>query len=196
MDNLVCSTMLQRSGDQVPTHGRGSIGLLIGPMFAGKTSEMMRLVERHNMAGRKCLIVKYSGDKRYSEDEVVTHRGVRAMVTTASTDRIADVDCSAYGVIGIDEGQFYPDIVDAANRLADSGKIVIISYLDATYERKPFGPLAQLVASAEYVQKLAAVCTCGDDAHYSKRMTADTELEVIGGADKYRAVCRKCYVKP
>ncbi len=188
--------MLQRSGDQVPTHGRGSIGLLIGPMFAGKTSEMMRLVERHNMAGRKCLIVKYSGDKRYSEDEVVTHRGVRAMVTTASTDRIADVDCSAYGVIGIDEGQFYPDIVDAANRLADSGKIVIISYLDATYERKPFGPLAQLVASAEYVQKLAAVCTCGDDAHYSKRMTADTELEVIGGADKYRAVCRKCYVKP
>jgi len=99
-----------------------------------------------------------------------------------------------YEVIGIDEGQFFPDIVTFSEQMANMGKIVIIAALDGTFQRKPFNNILELIPLAEDVTKLTAVCTyCQKDASFSKRIGKETEVEVIGGADKYVAVCRGCF---
>lgn len=173
--------------------GGGHVSIICGPMFAGKTSAMITAVERYERAGRKCLIVKYADDLRYAADAVVTHRGVRSQIATVSARCLGDVDLAGIGVIGIDEGQFYPDILEWTERAAAAGKIVIIAYLDATFERRPFGPIGELVALAETVVKLSAVCKCGAEAHFSKRVGGGAALVEIGGEEAYRATCRACF---
>ena len=173
----------------------GHICLYIGPMFSGKTTSMAIAVERHaRVPGKRCVIVRPKKGERFGTDCATNHRGHDYdMVTQVLAQKLSDVDLSQYDVVGIDEGQFFPDIVDGAVDLANSGKCVVISYIDATFEAEPFGPIGQLVAKAEHVEKLSAVCACGREASFTKRIGESTE-EVVVGVD-YVAVCRECFNK-
>ncbi len=174
-------------------------------MFSGKTSELLRLVERQQIAKRRCVLIRYSKgtrslspltpDDRYSTDCVATHHGQQMPAVSATTLRSVLPECLNYDVVGIDEGQFFPDVVDVADELANYGKVVIIASLDGTFERLPFpSRVLDLVARAEHVVKLHAVCSvCGGNAPFSKRLSQEKDVQVIGGADKYIAVCRACH---
>lgn len=166
-------------------------------MFSGKTTELIRRMKRFQIANHSCLMIKYSKDIRYSENGVSTHdKQVTAASATADLSSIKQ-SARKYGVIGIDEGQFFPDIVEFCEEMANEGKLVIVAALDGTFQRKPFGPILNLVPMAESVVKLKAVCMiCFKDAAFTKRLGSETEVEVIGGTDKYMAVCRTCYNLP
>lgn len=173
----------------------GNLELILGPMFSGKTTELIRRVERHQIAKRKCVIVKHSIDTRYSSDRVVTHSGQEKLSTFVQSTLGSILHClAAYDVIAIDEGQFFPDVVEACEFMANSGKTVIVAALDGTFHRKPFGRVLELVPMAESVVKLNSVCMqCFGNAAFTKRLGAEQEDVDIGGADKYSAVCRACY---
>lgn len=172
----------------------GRIELIIGCMFSGKTSTLLSSIRRHEIAKRKCIVFKYVKDVRYDAKQLSTHDLAKHEATPA--DNLADVDhlIHSYDCIGIDEAQFFKNLVDYCDKWADMGKIVIVSGLDGTFQRKPFGDILQLIPRAEHVLKLSAVCqVCGEDASYSKRIIESDDLEVIGGSDKYIAVCRACF---
>lgn len=168
-------------------------------MFSGKTTELIRRLKRYQIANHKCLTVKYKKDNRYDQDGIATHDKQTLMATQAVL-ALGDLDASTldkYSVIGIDEGQFFPDIVKFAETQADRGKIVIVAALDGTFQREGFNDILKLVPLAESVVKLSAVCMmCYQEASFTKRKGTETELEVIGGQDKYLAACRACYKSP
>ncbi|XP_034045047.1 thymidine kinase, cytosolic [Thalassophryne amazonica] len=177
-----------------PRKARGQIQVIFGPMFSGKSTELMRRVRRFQLAQYNCLLVKYAKDTRYSESGVATHD--RTMMDAVAASCLTDVRPLALHacVIGIDEGQFFPDTVEFCEEMANLGKTVIVAALDGTFQRKAFGNILNLVPLAESVVKLHAVCMqCYKEAAYTKRLGAEKEVEVIGGVDKYQAVCRKCY---
>ncbi|XP_034960114.1 thymidine kinase, cytosolic [Zootoca vivipara] len=179
-----------------PLKARGQIQVIFGPMFSGKSTELMRRVRRFQIAQYKCLVIKYSKDTRYCVNGVSTHD--RNTMEAYSACCLKDVHQEAVNaaVIGIDEGQFFPDIVEFCEAMANAGKTVIVAALDATFQRKAFGNILQLVPLAESVVKLNAVCMeCYREASYTKRLGTEKEVEVIGGADKYHSVCRVCYFK-
>jgi len=172
----------------------GRIEVIFGPMFSGKSTELLRRIRRYTVANHRCLVVKYKNDTRYSDENMSTHD--KQMISAQPCTDLKDIEATAifYDVIGIDEGQFFPDIVPFCEKLANIGKTVIVAALDGTFQRKPFGSVLELVPLAEQVTKLSAVCTsCFKDAAFSKRIGSEMEVEVIGGADKYVAVCRQCY---
>eukprot|EP00727_Mastigamoeba_balamuthi_P012379 m51a1_g7764 putative thymidine cytosolic (443) ;mRNA; f:129480-132040 len=175
--------------------GQGSIEVIFGPMFSGKTTELLRRIKRHTYAMKKCLVIKYINDTRYSATQCSTHDSVQCEAVSAA--KLSDVpDATDYDVIGIDEGQFFPDVVEYSEAQANAGKLVIVSALDGTYQRRPFGRVLELVPLAESVVKLSAVClVCRAEAAYTLRLGTETELEVIGGADKYIPVCRACHLR-
>lgn len=195
--------MLKSSGDTIPIvraaarPDLGSSTVIIGPMFAGKTSRVISIAEKFKLANYRCVIIKYDKDTRYSVDTVITHKGVSTHIPVVSTGLLCDVDCTEYDVIGIDEGQFYKDIIEFVRLMVQQGKIVVTAYLDSTFEMKPFGPIGELIAMSEYVEKLSAVCmNCRSrEAHFSQRIVSSTVVEDIGGAEKYHAVCRNCFVE-
>uniref|UniRef100_A0A1A8PBS3 Thymidine kinase n=2 Tax=Nothobranchius TaxID=28779 RepID=A0A1A8PBS3_9TELE len=177
-----------------PRKARGQIQIIFGPMFSGKSTELMRRVRRFQVAQYKCLVVKYARDTRYSDTGMATHD--KNTMEAVPANCLGDVRSLALQacVIGIDEGQFFPDTVEFCEEMANLGKTIIVAALDGTFQRKPFGNILNLVPLAESVVKLHAVCMqCYKDAAYTKRIGAEKEVEVIGGADKYQAVCRKCY---
>ncbi|XP_053156664.1 thymidine kinase, cytosolic [Hemicordylus capensis] len=179
-----------------PLKARGQIQVIFGPMFSGKSTELMRRVRRFQIAQYKCLVIKYAKDTRYSTNGVSTHD--RNTMEAQSACCLKDVHQEALGsaVIGIDEGQFFPDIVEFCEVMANAGKTVIVAALDGTFQRKAFGNILHLVPLAESVVKLNAVCMeCYREASYTKRLGTEKEVEVIGGSDKYHAVCRVCYFK-
>ncbi|KAK3909363.1 Thymidine kinase, cytosolic [Frankliniella fusca] len=163
-------------------------------MFSGKTTELIRRMKRYQIAKYNCLILRYAKDVRYSTTGIATHDkqelpAVSAEKLTAVKKYTHDVN-----VIGIDEGQFFPDCVDFAEEMANAGKIVIVAALDGDFQRLGFGDILRLIPLAESVVKLKAVCmACFNDASFTKRTTLEKELEVIGGEDKYMAVCRSCH---
>jgi len=176
----------------------GEIQIIFGPMFSGKSTELIRRVRRYDIAGHDCLMIKYARDQRYSlKEEVVTHD--RNCWKAVSTEKLGCIEgktlnCS---VIGIDEGQFFSDVVEFSEKMANQGKVVIVAALDGTFERKGFNNILNLVPFAESVVKLSAVCNyCKCEAHFTKRTSDDTEVEVIGSQDKYMATCRACHSKP
>uniref|UniRef100_A0A3B4ATZ3 Thymidine kinase n=1 Tax=Periophthalmus magnuspinnatus TaxID=409849 RepID=A0A3B4ATZ3_9GOBI len=174
-----------------PRKARGQIQVCI---FYCYLTELIRRVRRFQVAQYNCLVVKYEKDTRYSDTGMATHDKNTMDAVPASC--LADIRPLALKacVIGIDEGQFFPDTVPFAEEMANLGKIVIVAALDGTFQRKAFGNILSLVPLAESVVKLHAVCMqCYKEAAYTKRTGAETEIEVIGGADKYQAVCRKCY---
>ncbi len=158
-------------------------------MFSGKTTELFRRIKRYTAAHENCLVVRYDKDNRYSSLHASTHdREMLKATGAASLAQIADL-VEQYDVIGVDEGQFYPDIVEMTELFASQGKKVVISALDGDFRRKPFGRVLELVPMAESVTKLTAVCTfCHADAPFTRRITTETAIEVIGGADKLRTI--------
>jgi thymidine kinase len=173
----------------------GFIEIIYGPMFSGKTTEMYRRIRRHSLAKKNCLVIKYRKDTRYSEEMLSTHD--RVMMEAVSCSVLSEVlnVVQHVNVIGIDEGQFYPDLIDFCESMANQGKIVIVSALDGTFERKPFRNVLELIPKAESVVKLNAVCMlCGGVASFSKRLVDSTAVELIGGAETYAPVCRKCFL--
>jgi len=178
-----------------PTKGKGQIQVILGPMFSGKSTELMRRIRRYQIANQDCLVIKYAKDTRYSNENLSTHdqQSIPAVKATALKNL---KNVQQFSVIGVDEGQFFDDIVEFCEYMANQGKVVLVAALDGTYERKPFGSILSLIPLAENVVKLSAVCnTCFREAAFTKRTSEETEVEVIGGSDKYLAVCRRCYHK-
>ena len=175
----------------------GRLELVIGPMFSGKTTQMLHRIRRHGFANRRVLLVKYCKDQRYSVSAVATHDNVTGGgCDTLSVAALAQVGeaYQKYDVIGVDEGQFYPDLGACVDQWASEGKTVIVAALDGDFLRHPFGDVCALVPRAESVTKITAVCMgCGCNAAFSKRISAEQDVEVIGGADKYLPTCRECY---
>ncbi|KAK7002765.1 thymidine kinase cytosolic [Biomphalaria glabrata] len=175
----------------------GQIQIIFGPMFSGKTTELMRRMKRYQIANYRCLIIKYAKDIRYDLNGIATHD--RQTLAAISAEILSDLQSEAlkHDVIGIDEGQFFPDIVQFCDKLANQGKIVIVAALDGTFQKKGFGDILNLVPLAEHVLKLTAVCmNCYNEASFTKRKGSETEVEVIGGSEKYLAVCRQCFTSP
>ncbi|KNC56480.1 thymidine kinase [Thecamonas trahens ATCC 50062] len=176
---------------------RGHIQVIFGPMFSGKSTELLRRVKRYTIANKRVALLKYHADARYSETSVATHD--KQTLEAFSCERLEDARAYVADaqVVAIDEGQFFPDTVAFAEEMADAGKVVIVAALDGTFQRKAFGDILALVPLAEEVTKLNAVCmVCYGPGSFSKRLGTETAVEVIGGADKYVAVCRRCYNLP
>ena len=157
--------------------------MIFGPMFSGKSTELIRRLQRFKIARYSCLIVKYANDKRYTKDaSIATHdmqmlQAVNATKLNDLKDNFNIVD--DYDVIGIDEGQFFPDVVEFSEAMANLGKTVIVAALDGTYQRKGFANILELVPLAEHVIKLTAVCMiCFEDGSYTKRITEDKEVKI------------------
>ncbi|KAJ6235924.1 thymidine kinase [Anaeramoeba flamelloides] len=171
----------------------GQIQLILGPMFGGKSSELIRRARKYSIANKKSTVIKFARDTRYSVDKCSTHDKVM-MDAVPCTGKLFEVEDKVkdYDVIGIDEGQFFEDVVEFSEHMANKGKVVLIAALDGTFERKPFGRVLELVAKAEQVIKLNAVCMLTyKDAAFSKRISQEKEVQVIGGSDKYVAVSRE-----
>jgi thymidine kinase len=176
---------------------RGWIEVITGPMFSGKTEELIRRLKRATIALKKVAIFKPSIDKRYSRENIVSHDSNQ--ITSIMVDRAIEI-LEYYDdaeVIGIDEVQFFNEaIVDVVQFLALKGKRVIIAGLDMDSSGKPFGPMPALLTISEYITKLHAICVdCGSLASFSFRLVANEDLVVIGARDKYKPLCRRCFSK-
>ncbi len=178
--------------------GTGWIEVIAGCMFSGKTEELIRRIRRAQIARQKVAIFKPSIDTRYSSDHIVSHSDARLQSTVVdSSAKVLDLSRDAQ-VVGIDEAQFFDTgIVDVADSLANSGKRVVIAGLDQDYRGKPFEPMPQLLAIAEYITKTLAICVvCGNPADRTQRTTSANERVLVGAKDSYEARCRACFVPP
>lgn len=177
----------------------GRIEVITGPMFAEKTTELLRRLYRSKRARQAFLLVKPSIDKRYSETEVVTHTGISVPATIVSSNQDIITAWEAAGcpkVLGIDEGQFLPDLPALCEDMANKGVRVIVAGLDLGYKGRPFGPMPELLALADQVTKLTAICeVCGEDATKTHRLVPVEGLNVIGGAECYEARCRAHFTR-
>ncbi|MAO64709.1 MAG: thymidine kinase [Balneola sp.] len=176
----------------------GWIEVVCGGMFSGKTEELIRRAKRAHIAGQKVVVVKPALDKRYSEDEVVSHNETALpSILVDTADQIVLLTGDAR-VVCIDEAQFFDDrVVDVANSLANDGKRVIVAGLDMDFTGKPFGPMPYLLAIAEYVTKLHAICAeSGTMAHYSQRVVEDEDQVLVGEYDAYEPRARHCFRPP
>jgi len=181
--------MFRRSND-------GWVEVICGPMFSGKSEELIRRVTRSKIARVPVQVFKPQLDNRFSNREVVSHSDwkIEALPVTNSTELLRSVS-DRTAVIGIDEGQFFDDdLVDVVDNLAATGKQVIVAGLDTDYLRRPFEPIPSLCDRAEYVTKVLAVChRCGGPALYTQRIVQSDDLVVLGSEDSYEARCRMCY---
>jgi len=166
-------------------------------MFSGKSEELIRRLRRAQIARQKVQVFKPQIDSRYSECEIVSHSQLRIEAEVVnSAQEILERVREETEVVGIDEGQFFDlDLVDVCNQLANEGKRVIVAGLEQDYLGKPFEPMPQLLAIAEYITKTLAICVrCGNPANYSQRLVASTDRVLVGAAGVYEPRCRKCFV--
>jgi len=174
----------------------GWIEVICGSMFSGKTEELIRRLKRAEIAGQKLLIFKPAVDNRYSDDKVVSHddKSIKSIVVKNAAEMLEFVD-NEVEVVGIDEAQFFDDnIVKIANELANMGIRVIVAGLDMDYKGNPFCPMPNLMAIAEFVTKVHAICTrCGNLANYSFRKALSDDLVLLGTKNEYEPLCRKCF---
>lgn len=173
----------------------GSIEVICGSMFSGKTEELIRRMKRAQFAKQKVEIYKPCIDVRYSEDQVVSHDAHCIPSTPIDSPASMLLLSSDVEVVGIDEAQFFDDtLVEVVQTLANRGVRVIIAGLDTDFLGKPFGPMPALMAVAEDIQKVHAICVkCGSPANHSHRLTASDQLVVLGEKDAYEPLCRHCY---
>jgi thymidine kinase len=174
---------------------RGWIEVICGSMFSGKTEELIRRLKRAKIAKQKVEIFKPAIDVRYDEEKVVSHDQNYIMSTPVPSSSNILLLANDIDVVGIDEAQFFDsELVNVCNQLAQSGIRVIIAGLDMDYLGKPFGPMPALLATAEYVTKVHAICmNCGDLAHVSHRTISSNKLVVLGEKDSYEPLCRSCF---
>ena len=177
--------------------GQGWIKVIAGSMFSGKTEELIRRLKRARFAKQKVEIFKPRIEVRYSENEVVSHDDNAIQSTPVDSAANIVLLANEVEVVGIDEAQFFDGgLVDVCNQLAYSGIRVIVAGLDMDFRGAPFGPMPQLMAVAEYVTKVHAICVrCGTLAHYTHRLSADDKLIVLGETDIYEPLCRSCFSK-
>ncbi len=178
---------------------QGHIQLVTGPMFAGKTTEVLRRVLRYKAARKKCVSIKYAEDTRYDAEKIMTHdrHGVDAISASRIMDLLENAQVTQADVIAIDEGQFFPDLTDACEKLADMGKFVIVAALNADSDQKPMENVVPLFAKASSMTFLTAVCViCPAPAAFSKCLIDKSSVEHIGGSEAYAAACRECHKKP
>ena len=196
MDELIA----QVNHDEPPPHTRSHAGwveVIAGSMFSGKSEELIRRLRRAKIARQKVQVFKPDIDSRFSDDHIVSHSEMRHESTKIrnASEVLTRLEPGTE-VVGIDEGQFFDDaLVGVANELAGSGIRVIIAGLDQDYTGKPFEPMPQLLAIAEYITKTHAICMkCGQPANYSQRTFESEERVAVGASDKYEARCRACFV--
>jgi thymidine kinase len=174
----------------------GWVEVICGPMFSGKSEELIRRVTRSKIARIPVQVFKPQLDNRYADAEVVSHSEwkVDAQPVASSLEMLRAISDQT-AVIGVDEGQFFDDgLVDVVDNLATTGKQVIVAGLDTDYLRRPFEPIPSLSDRAEYVTKMLAVChRCGGPALYTQRIVQSDDLVVLGAQDAYEARCRMCY---
>jgi thymidine kinase len=177
------------------THRQGWIEVICGSMFSGKTEELIRRLNRARIAKQKVEIFKPKVDTRYDEINVVSHDESSIVSTPVETASQILLYAEEVDVVGIDEAQFFDsDLMAVCNFLANKGIRVIVAGLDMDFQGNPFGPIPSLLATAEYVTKVHAICMrCGNLAQYSHRTTADKNLVMLGEMDSYEPLCRKCY---
>jgi thymidine kinase len=174
----------------------GSIEVIAGGMFCGKTEELLRRVRRECLARRCVQLFKHSIDDRYSVDSVSTHDAIQLPCLSAKTaGEIRRQILPTTQVVAIDEVQFFDEeIIDLSSDLADNGYRVILAGLDMDFKRIPFGPMPALLSIADDVSKIRAVCiTCGGPANYSYRMGGGDRTVQVGSTDTYEARCRGCF---
>ncbi|MEN3329117.1 MAG: thymidine kinase [Acidobacteriota bacterium] len=196
MDELVT----QVNHEEPPPKSRPNAGwveVIAGSMFSGKSEELIRRLRRAKIARQKVQVFKPELDSRFSDNEIVSHSEMRhdSANSRSAADILEKIDPDTE-VVGIDEGQFFDnELVNVANTLARRGVRVIIAGLDQDYTGKPWEPMPQLLAIAEYITKTHAICMrCGQPANYSQRTFDSEERVAVGAADKYEARCRMCFV--
>ena len=178
------------------TGNAGWIEVICGPMFSGKSEELIRRLRRAMIARKRVQVFKPVIDTRYAVDEIVSHGDLRmkSEIVNAGSEILDRVDWRSE-VIGVDEANFMGEsLVDVAQRLADSGKQVIIAGLDTDYLGRPFVPIPDLLALAESITKTLAICVrCGNPGKHTQRLRGAEDLIVVGAADIYEARCRRCF---
>jgi thymidine kinase len=176
----------------------GWIEVVCGCMFSGKTEELIRRARRAEIAKQKVSIFKPRIDNRYSAQHIVSH-SEQSLTSTVVDDASEILTLSADSqVVGVDEGQFFKaNLVDVCEQLANEGKRVIVAGLDQDYRGKPFEPMPQLLAVAEYITKTLAICVvCGNPADRTQRKTQSADRVLVGAKDIYEARCRHCFEPP
>jgi thymidine kinase len=195
MDELVA----QVNHDEPPPRSpnAGWVEVIAGSMFSGKSEELIRRLRRAKIARQKVQVFKPEIDSRFSDNQIVSHSEMRheSANSRSAAEIMSKIDPDTE-VVGIDEGQFFDnDLVEVANELASRGVRVIIAGLDQDYTGRPWEPMPQLLAIAEYITKTHAICMkCGQPANYSQRTFESEERVAVGAADKYEARCRMCFV--
>jgi len=173
----------------------GWVEVICGSMFSGKTEELIRRLKRARIAKQKVEIFKPSVDIRYDEEDVVSHDSNAVHSTPVESSSQILLMAGDVDVIGIDEAQFFDtELSSVCDQLANSGIRVVVAGLDMDFAGKPFGPIPALMASAEYVTKVHAICIkCGNLAQYSHRIAGGEKLVELGETDSYEPLCRTCY---
>lgn len=179
----------------------GEIHVIVGPMFAGKTTALLRRITSEGKNGRNVALIKSNKDTRYGLDSVITHDGAKHPCWALSDllsfrQKLGDDAYGELDIIGIDEAQFFEDLYEFCCQAADhDGKTIIVAGLDGDYLRRSFGSMLDIIPLADSVTKLTARCElCGKKAYFTLRKTEETQTELIGGADVYMPVCRQHYV--
>jgi thymidine kinase len=181
-----------------PPHGNtsGWIEVITGSMFSGKTEELIRRLRRAQIARQKVQIFKPRIDDRFGDDHITSHSEMRlASQNVGSSRELLDGVARDTQVVGVDEGQFFDaELPAVCNTLADQGRRVIVAGLDQDYLGKPFEPMPQLLAIAEYITKTLAICVvCGEPANHTQRLVASSERVLVGATGAYEARCRSCF---
>ena len=175
---------------------KGSIEVICGSMFSGKTEELLRRLKRAEFAKMKIAVFKPIVDSRYDNKKVVSHdkNTIHSIPVKQANDILTHV--TKVQIIAIDEAQFFNnDLIKVCNTLANKGKRIIIAGLDMDFLGEPFGVVPQLLAIAEQITKVHAICVdCGENANHSFRKTTDKELVKLGEKNEYKALCRSCFV--
>ncbi len=176
---------------------RGRVEVVCGSMFSGKTEELIRRLRRAQFAKQKVEIFKPAMDVRYSEQEVVSHEGTSILSTPVDSSASILLMGQESDVVGIDEAQFFDEhIVEVCNELASKGIRVIVAGLDLDFKGQPFGPMPALLAIADEVTKVHAICVrCGALAYVSHRIVAGEKQVMLGEKQEYEPLCRECYAK-
>ena len=173
----------------------GRIELILGPMFSGKSTRLIETIRKRYYKNKKTIMIKFIGDQRYTKkSEVVTHDFIKYDSIECKNLEDSFEELKNYDVIGVDEGQFFPDLVEVSEKLAFLGKTVIIAGLNGDFRMEPFPVIARIIPKADKIKLLKAYCfNCHRDAKFSLRIVQSNETVLIGSGESYKPACRECH---